>query len=52
MKLLRGNPNIELRGKHVHFTHGILLDDIRSFMSSLKLSPDTYYCDDYDREER
>ncbi len=51
MKLLRGNSNIELRGKQVHITHGIPLDDIRSFMRSLELSPDTYYCDDYDREE-
>ena len=51
MESLRNNPNIALRGKDLYITRGILLDDIRSLMQPLALTPDTYHCDDYDREE-
>lgn len=45
---LRQNPWVKVEGGHYFITHGILLEDIRTFMASAAPTTEEYYCRAYE----
>jgi hypothetical protein len=48
---LRQNPWVKVEGGHYSITHGILFEDIRTFLASVAPATDDYYCRAYEFPE-